>query len=421
MLKMSTNSKNILERIERDIDASADFIKRFFIDMLRIKAVNPKGGGEGEGRRADFIERFLRNEGFEVRRVDAVDKGAGGIGRPNLSAKIRGKNSTRTLWIISHLDTVPEGSRELWRSDPFEPYIKDGKIIARGAEDNGQSVAASILSLIEIKKLGIEIPFDFGIWLVADEEAGSEYGVKFLLDKKEFKKEDLILVPDAGSPDGLKIEIAEKSLLWLKIVTEGKQVHASRPSKGLNASRIAMEFALSLDKLLHQRYSKIDRRFDEHISTFEPTKRELNVSNINTIPGLDIAYFDCRIIPEYPVSDVVYLAKNEAERFSKKSKAKVTIEIVQREDAGKPTSESSDIARLLAKAIEFNRKKKPKYVGIGGQTVGNLFRKEGIPAAVWSTIDNVAHEPNEYCKFNNLLNDAKVFASLPVLATFEKN
>jgi len=136
---------------------------------------------------------------------------------------------------------------------------------------------------------------------------------------------------------------------------------------------------------------------------------------------LDIAYFDCRIIPEYPVSDVVYLAKNEAERFSKKSKAKITIEIVQREDAGKATSESSDIARLLAKAIEFNRKKKPKYVGIGGQTVGNLFRKEGIPAAVWSTIDNVAHEPNEYCKFNNLLNDAKVFASLPVLATFEKN
>src|SRR5579875_2742817 len=159
----------ILERIDKDIDDSAAMVKEFFVNMLRIKAVNPKGGGEGEGKGADFIERFLRKEGFEVRRSDAIDKESGGIVRPNLSAKIKGKSSSRTLWIISHLDTVPEGSRELWKSDPFEPVVKDGKIIARGAEDNGQSVAASILALLELKKIGVDIPFDFGIWLVADE------------------------------------------------------------------------------------------------------------------------------------------------------------------------------------------------------------------------------------------------------------
>jgi succinyl-diaminopimelate desuccinylase len=410
----------ILERIDKDIDDSAEMVKEFFVNMLRIKAVNPKGGGEGEGKRADFIEKFLRNEGFEVRRSDAIDKESGGIVRPNLSAKIKGKSSSRTLWIISHLDTVPEGSRELWKSDPFEPVVKDGKIIARGAEDNGQSVAASILALLELKKIGVDIPFDFGIWLVADEEAGSKYGVKFLLQKGEFKKNDLVLVPDAGSVDGRQIEIAEKSLLWLKIVTEGKQVHASRPSKGLNAHRIGMEFVLKLDKMLHKKYSKVDERFDEKISTFEPTKKELNVSNINTIPGIDVSYFDCRIIPEYSVSDIVDFVKREAAKFSKESKARISTEIVQREDAGKATSESSDIAKLLAKAVKIKRGKIARYVGIGGQTVGNLFRKEGISTAVWSTIDNVAHEPNEYCKIDNLLNDAKVFAALPILA-MQKN
>ena len=93
---------------------------------------------------------------------------------------------------------------------------------------------------------------------------------------------------------------------------------------------------------------------------------------------------------------------------------------MQREDAGKATSESSDIAKLLAKAVKIKRGKIARYVGIGGQTVGNLFRKEGISTAVWSTIDNVAHEPNEYCKIDNLLNDAKVFAALPILA-MQKN
>lgn len=418
-MSLKDDSK-VLERIDKDIDASAPMIKDFFVNMLRIKAVNPKGGGEGESKRADFIEKFLKNEGFEVRRVDAIDKESGGIVRPNLSAKIKSKSGSRTLWIISHLDTVPEGSMELWKSHPFEPVIKDGKIIARGAEDNGQSIAASILALLELKRVDVDIPFDFGIWLVADEEAGSKYGVKFLLEKGEFKKDDLILVPDAGSVDGREIEIAEKSLLWLKVVTEGKQVHASRPSKGLNAHRIGMKFVLKLDEMLHKRYSNVDKIFDEKISTFEPTKKELNVSNINTIPGIDVSYFDCRIIPEYSVSEIVDFVKKEAEKFSKESKAGISVEVVHREEAGKATPESSDIAKLLAKAIKIKRRKVAKYIGIGGQTVGNLFRIEGISTAVWSTIDNVAHEPNEYCRIDNLLNDAKVFAALPVLA-MQKN
>jgi succinyl-diaminopimelate desuccinylase len=59
---------------------------------------------------------------------------------------------------------------------------------------------------------------------------------------------------------------------------------------------------------------------------------------------------------------------------------------------------------------------RPRFVGIGGQTVGNLFRREGIPTAVWSTIDDVPHEPNEYSKIANLINDTKVFATIPLLA-----
>jgi succinyl-diaminopimelate desuccinylase len=49
-------------------------------------------------------------------------------------------------------------------------------------------------------------------------------------------------------------------------------------------------------------------------------------------------------------------------------------------------------------------------MGIGGGTVAAVFRRAGLPAAVWSTIDDVCHQPNEYCVIDYMVNDAKVFA-----------
>jgi succinyl-diaminopimelate desuccinylase len=50
--------------------------------------------------------------------------------------------------------------------------------------------------------------------------------------------------------------------------------------------------------------------------------------------------------------------------------------------------------------------------GIGGGTVAALFRKAGLPAAVWLTVQDTAHQPNEYCLIKDVLQDAKVFATL---------
>ena len=53
-----------------------------------------------------------------------------------------------------------------------------------------------------------------------------------------------------------------------------------------------------------------------------------------------------------------------------------------------------------------------KPLGIGGGTCAAHFRHAGIPAAVWATIDEKAHEPNEYAVIKNLVSDAKVHAHL---------
>ena len=64
----------------------------------------------------------------------------------------------------------------------------------------------------------------------------------------------------------------------------------------------------------------------------------------------------------------------------------------------------------LKAALKQLRGVDAKPVGIGGGTVGAHFRRKGMDTAVWSTLDDMAHQPNEYCKIGNIVDDAKVFA-----------
>ena len=409
--------EEVIGKVVSGVDRDAQAIQDFFVQMLRINAVNPRMGGPGERERADFLESFMKDNGLSVARVDVEDSEAPGGIRPNLSAKLEGRNMRRNLWYISHVDTVPEGSRDLWKTDPFQPTIRDGKIFARGAEDNGQSLVASLFALLTLKRLDLSLPYNVGVWFVADEEFASNYGIKQLLKRHLFSESDLVVVPDSGSPRGTDIEIAEKGLLWMKVTTKGKQVHASLPKKGLNAHRVGMRLALELDDTLNAKYRKRDNLFDYPVSSFEPTKKEANVGNVNTVPGVDVFYFDCRVLPVYRLDDVESDVKRKIKEFERRYHTQIKFEEVEKEPAGPATAEDSEVATLLRKAVSRISKVKPRFVGIGGQTVGNLFRMEGIPTAVWSTIDDVPHEPNEYSKIANLINDTKVFAAAPLLGS----
>ena len=129
---------------------------------------------------------------------------------------------------------------------------------------------------------------------MADEEFGSEYGIKYLLreHKELFKNDDLILIPDGGDSDGQTIEVAEKNILWLKVHTVGLQSHGSMPEKGKNAYLAACDLALRLNAL-ENIFNAEDELFTPSKSTFQPTKKEANVDTVNIIPGDDVFYMDC--------------------------------------------------------------------------------------------------------------------------------
>lgn len=402
------------ERIFSEIEKQKDEAAQALMELIRIPAISPQNGGEGEAKKAEKLTRILETVGFDkVERFDAIDERVPSRKRPNIVAYLQGEDDAEKLWIITHLDIVPPGEESLWTvAKPYEPIIKDGRIYGRGSEDNMQSMIASIFAAKALKTLGIKPKRTMALAFVADEEQGSTYGIQHLIAQRIFNQDDLIVVPDGGSEDGSFIEISEKSAIWFRIRTKGAQTHASRPHKGLNAQRVGMQYALALDKMLHEEYSSRDAYFDPPESTFEPTMKEKNVDAINIVPGEDVTYYDCRILPTYNLDEILDKIHRLAQEHEKKTGAKIQIEIVQKSVAPKPTDPNAKIVLMLQAAIKTVRRVAPEVGGIGGGTCAAFFRKINIPAVVWCTIDEMAHQPNEYAKIQNLVDDAKVYATL---------
>ncbi|WP_042697041.1 M20 family metallo-hydrolase [Thermococcus sp. PK] len=417
------------EALFKEIEALRDDMVDTLVELIKIPAISPDSGGEGEYDKAQKLLEIIKDWPFDkIERYDAPDPRAKNGVRPNILAYYYGEQGEKSprLWILTHLDVVPPGDLSKWTvTKPFEPVVKDGKIYGRGSEDNGQSLVASLYAVRALMNLGIRPKRTIVLAFVSDEETGSKYGLEWLIKEHPelFKKDDLVLVPDGGNEEGTFIEIAEKSILWMKIKVKGKQVHASMPGLGLNAHRVAIDYAKSLDEFLHEKYSARDELFDPPESTFEPTMGGNPSDAPNIAPGEHEVVFDCRVLPQYNLDDILNDAQELAEKVREKYKKeingevlpKIEIEVLQRLDAPAPTPKDSEIVKLLQKAIKEFRGKEPKIGGIGGGTFAAYFRRLGIPAVVWATLDETAHQPNEYAKIDNMVEDAKIMGALALL------
>jgi succinyl-diaminopimelate desuccinylase len=404
-----------LKKVYAKVESYRDEMIALQEKLTAIPALSPVNDGEGEAKKAAFFKGWLEHERIfdTISQYDSPDAGVPSGIRPNIVALMKGKSSKRRIWVMGHFDVVPPGDLNKWTSDPYKVRVEGGKIYGRGVEDNQHGIVTPLFAAKALRQLNIVPPYDVGLILVADEETGSKHGIQFLLNKHGniFQKDDFIVVPDAGAPDGTMIEVAEKSIFWLKIETKGKQCHASTPKQGINAHRAAAHLITRIDKL-YKLYPQKNKVFDPPISTFEPTKKEANVPNINTIPGEDVIYIDMRILPELKVDDVFKTIKGMIQEVEEKFGVKITTSSAQREDAAPATPPDAPVVKALSAAIKAVYRVKAKPMGIGGGTVAAYFRRAGFGAVVWSKIDEVAHQPNEYTIIENMVGDSKVFANL---------
>ncbi len=406
--------KTIFARISKRIDGYKDEMIALQIGLTAIPALSPDNGGDGEWEKARYLADTLLRLGFgDIRELNAPDKRVSAGVRPNIIVKIPGRNMKQTLWILTHMDIVPPGEKSLWSHAPYKAYVQDGRIYGRGTEDNQQDMVASIFAAKAFMEEGILPEMSVGIALVSDEETASSYGLDYLLNSKRnpFRKTDMIVVPDAGNKRGNAIEVAEKSILWLQFKIIGKQCHASTPSLGRNAFLAASHLVVNLNGL-HDVFDAADTLYRPQASTFQPTRKEANVPNINTIPGEDVFYMDCRVLPRYSLRTVIAEVKKRVKEVEKTFSVSIEVTPVQYVQAPTATPQDSQVVRALSRAIKTVYKITASPVGVGAGTVAAYFRKKGYPVAVWSRTSETAHQPDEYCLIKNMVGDAKVFANL---------
>lgn len=400
-----------IEDIAGVLESLREEMVNFLVELCSIPAVNPSFGGEGEYQRAIWLANFLEEHALPVQIMEVDDHSVPQGKRLNLVSRLPGSGGQGTLWIVAHMDTVAAGDLNTWETEPFSPVIRDGCIYGRGVEDNGQAIACMVYSMITLKQLGLQPKKDLGLLFVSDEEAGSTYGLKHLAEHGLFKPEDEALVPDAGCADGSFIEVAEKSILWCKFTVIGKETHGSRPHDGLNAGWVGTLFAVELIETLRRKYCDRDILFDPPYSTFELTQKFANVSSPNVVPGKDVFAVDFRILPSWDLKALVSDIEQLVTKYEYEYKVTINYAFPQWVDAPLPTSSEAEVVKKLSNVLK-QRGLSPTIGGIGGGTCAAILRERGIPAVVWSTIDELAHQPNEYAVIDNLVEDTKTIVAL---------
>ena len=143
-----------------DWDAFGNEAVDHLVELVKIRSVNPPGN---ETEVAEYVKAVLDAEGIEST-LYALDPD-----RANLVARIRGNGSKRPILIMGHTDVVGV-QPEKWFADPFSGIREDGYIYGRGTLDDKDNVAAGLMVIILLKRLGV--PLDRDVIFLA--EAGEE-------------------------------------------------------------------------------------------------------------------------------------------------------------------------------------------------------------------------------------------------------
>ncbi len=162
----------------------------------------------------------------------------------------------KTLHFNSHYDVVPVASD--WKSDPFSPVLKGGRLYGRGTSDMKGCLVACVYAMKAIRQCGFQPPWNLELSFTADEEIGGQCGVGYLV-KEKLVRPDAAIVCEGGANDS--IMSGHRGVLWLDIHIKGVSGHGSNPGAGINA----FEKGISLIERFRDYHEKCVKQQTHHV------------------------------------------------------------------------------------------------------------------------------------------------------------
>ena len=409
-----------IDRILAEIDRATDEIVQFTVDLVRIPTVNPPGD-EYEAC-ARFVGDHLDRRNYDVEYITADGRPEHTRRHPriNVVGSRPGTGGGPVVHLNGHIDVVPAGDG--WTVDPFGGVVRDGRIFGRGVCDMKAGLAAAVYAAEAIERAGVRLPGTIEISGTVDEESGGFAGVAWLAECGRIAKArtDYVIIPEPLNVD--RICIGHRGVYWFELTTRGRIAHGSMPFLGASAidgmAEVLAAITRDLEPALARRVTAMPvvpegaRHATINVNAIEGGQP---VDGIQTPCVADRcrAVFDRRFLIEESFAG----AKEEIDALVKRAVAAVP-----------------GIEYELRDLMVVNPVQTPRESPVVGALEGAIRRVLGGPATLVAspgTYDHkhiariagiphcvaygpgeleLAHQPDESCRIEDLVNATKVIA-----------
>jgi succinyl-diaminopimelate desuccinylase len=407
------------DRIVAEVDRAADEIVAFTSDLVRIPTVNPPG--EDYEACAHFLGDFMKRRGFHIEYIAAEGRPEHTVRHPrvNVVGSRRGGPGP-VVHLNGHIDVVPAGDG--WTIDPFGGLVQDGRIFGRGVCDMKAGLAAAVFAAEALERAGVRLPGTVEISGTVDEESGGFAGVAHLAECGRIAKgrTDFVIIPEPLNVD--RICIGHRGVYWFEVTARGRMGHGSMPFLGVSAID-GMDYFLQavredLMPALASRHTALPvvppgaRHATINVNGIEGGQR---VDGIQTpcVADLCRAVFDRRFLIEEGLDttkrEIAQLVEHVAThangvRFDVRD---LMIVHPTRTPEDSPLIEAlqRSIRRVLGRSAEL-------VASPGTYDHKHVARIAGVPHCVAYGPGELelAHQPDEFCRIDDLISATKVIA-----------
>jgi succinyl-diaminopimelate desuccinylase len=414
------NPVSSIDRVLSVIDDASREIVDFTAELIRIPTVNPPGEAYEACARA--IGARLADCGFDVEyhAAEGCAEHTAAHPRINVVGLRRGRALRPAVHLNGHFDVVPAGAG--WTVDPFGGVVGGGRIYGRGACDMKAGIAAAVYAAEAIRRAGIELAGSVEVSGTVDEESGGFAGVAWLARQGRLSADraDYVIIPEPLNVD--RICIGHRGVYWFEVTTRGRIGHGSMPFLGVSAID---HMGAILERIRRDLLPALAAR-----TTAVPVVPEgarhatLNVNGIvggQPVNGLQTPCVAdlCRAVIDRRFLLEEGFERTKAEIEALLARAAADIPLLQYELRDLMvvhpvrTPEDSPVVRALEQAIaQVLGRRATQVASPGTYDHKHVDRIAGIPhcVAYGPGILDLAHQPDEYCAIDDLVNATKVLA-----------
>ena len=412
-------------------------ITNLLSEMVEIKSISSdKNHRDDVDASAQFVENLFADLGLNTQ----VIKVAGGM--PAVVAHTDIDTTKKTVLLYAHHDVQPVGDIDLWKTDPFDPVIKEGRLYGRGSGDNKAGV---VVHYNVVKQLLNDLPVNIRIFIEGEEEIGSPTMSDFIEQNREALEADVIVIADSGNVK-IGVPTITTSLRGLadaiiEVDQPMRPIHSGMgggivPDAFMVLSRIIASFHNEKGELMIEGLTPTDMKVEELDKSYIQKmlgSDEINLFDIESIskrlwlePALDVLAIDAPsvedavnlVIPKAkakislrlpPTEDPKHAMKMLEQHVMKNIPWGASVKFIQNsEGSGVVADPSKPFTTELVKSFNSIWDNETAYIGVGGSIpFANDFVREFpnaelvLVGAADEELGN-AHAPNESVQIDHI-------------------